>query len=43
MHVSPFMGLDQSYEWWVAPPGESLRLGLRSREGDRVLFEATLP
>jgi hypothetical protein len=42
MHVSPFMGLDQRYQWWVAPPGDSVRLGMRNVEGDRVLFEATL-
>ena len=42
MHVSPFMGMDQRYEWWTTVPGERLRLGFRSREAGEVVFEATL-
>ncbi len=42
MHTSPFMGIDQVYEWWTTPPGDSLRLGLRNLEGDETVFEASL-
>jgi uncharacterized protein len=42
MHVSPFMGMEQSYEWWTSPPGESLRLGFRNVERGETIFEASL-
>lgn len=37
-HVSPFMGMDQSYGWSLGEPGERLRVGIesRDREGRRV-------
>jgi uncharacterized protein len=42
MHVSPFMGMDQAYEWWATAPGKRLSLGFRSFEGDAPVFSATL-
>ena len=42
MHVSPFMGTDQEYEWWTSPPGDSLRLGFRNVEAGETVFEASL-
>ena len=42
LHVSPFFGMDQRYQWRVATPGESLALHIENHErGDRV-FDATL-
>jgi DUF1365 family protein len=42
MHVSPFFGMDQRYEWSVAQPGETLSLHIQNREDGRVAFDATL-
>jgi uncharacterized protein len=42
LHVSPFMGMDQRYEWRVGIPGETLSVHIASsREGVRA-FDATL-
>jgi len=42
-HVSPFMGLDQSYDWQVGRPAEHLRLRIESREaGTTPVFSASL-
>jgi DUF1365 family protein len=42
-HVSPFMGMDQSYRWTLSAPGDQLRLGIVSREdGPRPIFHAEL-
>jgi hypothetical protein len=42
MHVSPFMSMDQRYEWHAAEPGERLSLHIESREGAARVFDATL-
>jgi DUF1365 family protein len=42
MHVSPFMAMDQTYEWSATPPGERLRIGLRNLEHGEPVFEASL-
>ena len=42
MHVSPFMGMDQTYLLDATAPGEDLRLTLRSEEDGRVVFAADL-
>jgi DUF1365 family protein len=42
LHVSPYMSMDQRYEWWTTVPGEQLRLGFRNWEDGEVVFEATL-
>jgi uncharacterized protein len=42
LHVSPFMDMDQHYEWRVSVPGETLSVHVASsREGD-LAFDATL-
>jgi hypothetical protein len=42
LHVSPFMGMDQSYRWRLTTPGVRLGVRMESREGGRALFEAAL-
>jgi hypothetical protein len=41
-HVSPFMALAQTYGWSFLEPGERLAVHMESREGQRLLFDATL-
>jgi DUF1365 family protein len=41
-HVSPFMGLEQEYDWQFSPPGKHLVAHLASYEGGRCGFDATL-
>ena len=41
-HVSPFMPMDQEYEWMFSEPGTQLRVDMNNRiDGERV-FDATL-
>lgn len=41
-HVSPFMGMDATYDWQLSLPSESLSVGISSsREGDRF-FHASM-
>jgi uncharacterized protein len=42
LHVSPFMGMEQSYRWRVAEPGPTLSVHIESRESERRAFDATL-
>lgn len=42
LHVSPFMPMDQTYEWDASAPGERLGVSIRNREGRAVVFEATI-
>jgi DUF1365 family protein len=44
LHVSPFFGLDQSYQWWFSEPGEQLdvRIDLTEAGRRRPLTDATL-
>ena len=42
IHVSPFMGMDQSYTWWVSEPGERLAIRMDVHEEGRPDFHATL-
>jgi uncharacterized protein len=42
LHVSPFMGMDQSYVWRVSEPGATLAVYIESREDGRRVFDATL-
>ena len=43
MHVSPFMPMEQSYQWTASEPGERLSIAIRNREPDgRTIFEASL-
>jgi DUF1365 family protein len=42
MHVSPFFGMDQMYDWRVAEPGSSLSVHIENREHGMRAFDATL-
>ena len=42
MHVSPFMGMDQTYLLDATAPAEDLRLTLRTEEDGEVVFAADL-
>ena len=42
MHVSPFFGMDQRYDWRVAEPGSTLSVHIENREQGVRAFDATL-
>jgi uncharacterized protein len=42
LHVSPFMGMAQSYAWRVTEPGPTLSVHIENVERGRVVFDATL-
>jgi hypothetical protein len=42
LHVSPFMGMDQRYEWRATAPGETISVHIENREGGARAFDATL-
>ena len=42
LHVSPFMGMDQTYELAASAPGPHLHLGLATEEDGRRVFTAAL-
>jgi DUF1365 family protein len=42
LHVSPFFGLDQTYQWWFSEPGEQLDVRIDVTEGCTRPFVATL-
>jgi hypothetical protein len=42
LHVSPFMGMDHSYEWHLTPPAQTLSLHIASHRGGELAFDATL-
>lgn len=42
MHVSPFMPMEQSYEWSATEPGDRLGVTIRNVEGGRTVFEAAI-
>jgi DUF1365 family protein len=42
LHVSPFMGMDQRYDWRVADPAETLSLHIENHRGGDKVFDATL-
>jgi DUF1365 family protein len=39
-HVSPFMGMEQSYDWKLSVPDSRLRVYLSSWEGGKRMFDA---
>jgi uncharacterized protein len=41
LHVSPFMSMDQSYDFCVEPPGERVRIGVASRDGNGPILQAS--
>ena len=42
LHVSPFMPMEQTYEWRASEPGERLSVSIRNHEKGEVVFEAGL-
>lgn len=43
LHVSPFMPMEQSYDWSATEPGERLAVSIRNRDPQgRQVFEASL-
>ena len=43
LHVSPFMPMEQRYEWRASEPGERLSVSIRNRDAEgREVFEASL-
>lgn len=43
LHVSPFMPMEQSYEWSATEPGERLAVSIRNGDAEgRQVFEASL-
>ena len=42
LHVSPFMPMEQSYEWSATEPGERLAVSIRNHEQGELVFEASL-
>jgi DUF1365 family protein len=41
-HVSPFMAMQQVYDWRFSVPGERLRVAMQSEENGRIVFDARL-
>ena len=41
-HVSPFMAMDQRYDWRFTPPGKSLVVQMENFEAGARIFDATL-
>lgn len=41
-HVSPFMPMEQSYDWRFSPPGENLVVHMENVENGSPLFDATM-
>lgn len=41
-HVSPFMRMEQLYDWRFSPPGKRLSVHMENEEGGRRLFDATM-
>lgn len=42
MHVSPFMGMEQTYRWRASVPGERIAVAIESEERGAPLFDAHL-
>jgi len=42
LHVSPFLGMDQHYDWSASAPGDALVVRIANRERGRHVFGATL-
>lgn len=41
-HISPFMDMDQTYEWVLPQPGEQLNVKMDSFEQNKRMFNATM-
>jgi len=42
LHVSPFFGMDQRYDWRMTEPGKTLLVHIENREHGERAFDATL-
>ena len=42
LHVSPYMGMRQRYEWHVAAPAQTLSVHIENHEDGELAFDATL-
>ncbi len=42
LHVSPFMPMEQTYEWSASAPGERLEVSIRNHEAGSIVFEASI-
>jgi hypothetical protein len=42
LHVSPFMGMDYTYQWQVTAPGRQLLVNIENHRGGNRTFDATL-
>lgn len=42
LHVSPFMDMDQTYDFTIAPPGDRLTLGIVQTDSEGPIFRAGL-
>lgn len=42
LHVSPFMGMQMTYDWLLTEPGDDLVVRINNRSGDNKLFGAML-
>jgi DUF1365 family protein len=41
-HVSPFIGMNQTYKWRVTEPGDKLLVHIENHNGEELEFDATL-
>ena len=41
-HVSPFMGMNQTYQWNISSPKDHISIHMVNRENDKKMFDATL-
>jgi uncharacterized protein len=42
LHVSPFLGMQQSYDWQLRTTGDHLWIRITNRKGDAAVFEAQM-
>jgi uncharacterized protein len=42
LHVSPFMGMEHSYNWRVTAPGPTLSVHIENHDAGELAFDATL-
>ena len=42
LHVSPFLPMDQGYDWRFSVPGQRLTVHMENHEAGRTVFDATL-
>ena len=42
LHVSPFMPMEQAYDWRITEPGDALHVRIANVERGKTVFDATL-